>query len=128
MCGLPMREHWRNLANTIELVLVLPSANPSPQLKRQIDRFSHFCTVHSRVSSGMRRHALFPNNCPLAWGWAPSNICFLGPVRVNNPNGTSIGSAVFAQFTSECRWELENVEACRSPQNSPFPCGICTSI
>jgi len=36
--------HWRHLANTIELVL--PSANPSPQPKRQIDRFSRFCRAH----------------------------------------------------------------------------------
>ena len=36
MCP-PMIAHWRNLANTIELVL--PSAYPSPQRKRQIDRF-----------------------------------------------------------------------------------------
>jgi len=36
----PMWAHWRHLANTIELVL--PSAHPSPQLKRQIARFSRF--------------------------------------------------------------------------------------
>ena len=35
--------------------------------------------------------------------WTPSNTCFLGPTRVHNPNSSSIGSAVFAQFTSECR-------------------------
>jgi len=29
------------------------------------------------------------------------DICFTGPTRVNNPNGISIGSAVFAQLTSE---------------------------
>jgi len=32
--------------------VVLPSAHPSPQPKWQIDRFSHFCTAHGRVSSG----------------------------------------------------------------------------
>jgi len=46
-----MRPHWRHLANTIELVL--PLAHPSPQCKRQIDRFSHFRTAHCRVSSSM---------------------------------------------------------------------------
>jgi len=34
----PTREHWRHMANTIELVL--PSACPSPQPKWQIDRFN----------------------------------------------------------------------------------------
>ena len=44
----PMWAHWRHLANTIELVL--PSAHPSPQPKRQIDRFSRFCTACHRKS------------------------------------------------------------------------------
>ena len=39
-----MREPWRHLVNTIELVL--PSAHPSPQPKRQIDWSNHFCTAH----------------------------------------------------------------------------------
>jgi len=47
MCP-PMRAHWHHLANTIELVI--PSTHPSPQPKRQIHRFSHFCTTHSRKS------------------------------------------------------------------------------
>jgi len=42
MCS-PMREHWRNLANTIELVH--PSAHWSAQPKRQIDRFSFFAQL-----------------------------------------------------------------------------------
>jgi len=29
--------------------------------------------------------------------WNPSNTCFLGPTLVHNPNGISIGLAVFAQ-------------------------------
>jgi len=28
-----------------------------------------------------------------------SNVCFFGPTRVHNPNGISIGSAIFAQLT-----------------------------
>jgi len=50
MCP-PMRVHWHNLMNTIKLVL--PSAHASPQPKRQMDWFSHFCTAHGRVLSGM---------------------------------------------------------------------------
>ena len=41
--------------------------------------------------------------------------------RVHNPNGISIGSAVFAQFTSEC------LRACRGtpfPKNCPFSRGF----
>ena len=32
--------------------------------------------------------------------WTPSNTWFLGPTLVLNPNGISIGSAVFAGLTS----------------------------
>ena len=72
-----MRAHWRHLANVIELVL--PSAHPNLQPKRQIDRFSHFCTAHGRVSSGMPGHVFSPN-CPLAWGSGPHLIhASLGP-------------------------------------------------
>jgi len=31
------------------------------------------------------------------------SLCFLRPSRVHNPNSKSIGSAVFAQLTAECR-------------------------
>jgi len=111
------RAHWRNLTNMIKPVR--PSAHPSPQPKWQIDRFSHFCTAHGRVSSGMSGHVLSLNNCPFAWGiWASCNTCFLGPTRVHNPNGTSIGSAVFAQFTSECR---------RTCRGMPLPLKIVPS-
>jgi len=32
----------------------------------------------------------------------PCNTWCFGPMRAHNPNGTSIGSAVFAQMTAEC--------------------------
>ena len=91
MCP-PIRAHWRHLVNMTELVL--PSARSSPQPKLQIDRFSHFCTAHGRMSSGMPRHVLSPNNCPFAWvTWTLCNTCFVGPTRVHNPNAISINSA-----------------------------------
>jgi len=58
--------HWRQLANTIELVL--PSAHPSPQPKWQIDRLSHFCTAHGRKSLYFRVDAPFRQNCPFPCG------------------------------------------------------------
>jgi len=74
----PMRAHWRNLANTIELML--SSAHPSPQTKRQIDRFSHSCTAHGSVV-GRARACLFPNNCPFTREiLGPSNSWFLEPI------------------------------------------------
>jgi len=46
------------------------------------------------------------------------NLCFLRPTRVHKPNSRSIGSAIFAQLTAECR------RACRG---MPFPLKIANS-
>jgi len=32
---------------------------------------------------------------------------FLGPIRAHNPNGISIGSAIFAQMAAECPYTLQ---------------------
>jgi len=57
---------------------------------------SHFCTAHGRESLYLQLAAPFPRHIRdldphLMWPtW------FLGSTRVHNPNGISIGSAVFA--------------------------------
>jgi len=82
-CGVnvpPMRAHWCHLANALESVL--PSAHPSPHPKWQMNRFSHFCTAHGSVSSGMPRHVLSPNNCPFASAiWLHLMHASLGPLE-----------------------------------------------
>jgi len=45
----------------------------------------------------------------------PSNICFLEPIQVHNPDGISIGSAVFAQKSSVIRYLM----ACLSLKIAP---------
>jgi len=54
--------NWCHLANTIELLL--PSANPSAQPKRQIDQFSRFCTAPSRKSLHFTMGAPYPKIAP----------------------------------------------------------------
>jgi len=56
-----------------------------------------FCTAHRRLSLYFTTDRTFrPENCLFLWGtWTPSNVWFLGSHRVRNPNGISIGSAVF---------------------------------
>jgi len=113
-----MRAYWRHLVNTIELVL--PLAHPTPQLKRKINQFSHFCTAHNIVLSGMHGHVLSPNNCHLHGGYVPHShgghgphlIRFLEPTQVvlksiRVINDVSTGSAMFAQLTAECRYTLQ---------------------
>jgi len=56
----------------IRLNLCLPLAHTSPQPKRQINQFSHFCTAHGRKSLYFTMGAPFPQNCPFPWGsWTP---------------------------------------------------------
>ena len=50
--------------------------------------------------------------------WTPSNAWFLGPARILNPNGISIGSVNFAQLTADRFCTLH--WATLSPQNCPF--------
>jgi len=93
------RAHWRHLANTTEFVL--PLAHPSPQPKQRIDRFSRFCTAHGRMSLHFTTVPLSPKIAPCHGGSGPpSNTWFPGSTRVLNPNGISIGSAIFAGHTS----------------------------
>jgi len=74
--------------------------------KRHLDRFSRFCTDHARVSSGICRGMLFPLRLPIPMGrldLMQYTVWFIEPTGAHNPNGISIGSAVFAQLTAHCR-------------------------
>jgi len=103
---------------------------PSPQPKRQIDWFSRCHTAHGRVSSDTMAPpgkydwicASFRSPMPTTQAISRSVQLFLhsllkkvpvlgrpfpqnypfpqGPIRAHNPNGISIGSAVFAQMTA----------------------------
>jgi len=101
-----MWAHWRHLTNTTKLLL--PSVHPSPQPKRQIDRFRRFCTDHGRKSLYFTIGDPFPQIAPFCGRiGTPSNSWFLGPVSANNPNGITIGSADFVQVTAECHYTLQ---------------------
>jgi len=63
-----------------------PRAHLSPQYKQHLDRFSHFCTAHCRVSLRFTiSHPFPPQNCPFQWGDVdpPSNTQFLGPTNIS---------------------------------------------
>jgi len=52
--------------------LVHRSAHWSPQPKRQIDRFSRFCTAHDRKCLYFTMDAPIHQNCPFQWRiWTP---------------------------------------------------------
>ena len=66
------RAHWRHLANTIELVH--PSAHSSAQSKRQMDRFSRFCTAYGRKCLYFTMGAPIHQNRPFPWGIWTSHV------------------------------------------------------
>jgi len=120
MC-LHMWAHWRHLANTIELVL--PSAHPSPQSKRQINRFGRSCTDHDRKSLYLQWALLSPKIAPSdGVPGPPSNTWFPGPTRFLDPNGISVGSAIFALTTAECLYTLQ-WDAPSAPSKLPLLIG-----
>jgi len=67
-----IRAHWRHLANTIELVH--PSTHSSPQSKRQMDRFSRFCTAYGRKCLYFAIGASIHQNCPFPSGIWTSHV------------------------------------------------------
>ena len=81
---------------------MIPTAHPSPQPKRHPYRFIRLCTDERRVSLYFTMGRPFsPKICSFPWVvWTPCNTRFPGPTKVLNPNGSSIGAAVFAGITS----------------------------
>jgi len=70
--------------------------------QRASQSLSHFCTDDRRVSPYFTMRRPFPVKIARAHGGPepPSNTWFLGPTRVLNPIGISIGSAVFPRLIS----------------------------
>jgi len=103
---------------------MLSWTHPSSQPKWHPNRFSHFCTVHDRMSSGMPGHDLSPEKCTLAWcnqepHLARGSFC---PTRILSPNGMTIGSAVFVYRSPQCVRILYN-RSPLLPLRFPFPWG-----
>jgi len=82
---------------------MIPTAHPTPQLKRHPHRFSRLCTDDRTVSLYFTMGRPFsPQNLPLPMGGSgpPCNTRFPGPTQVLIPNGSSIGAGVFSGLTS----------------------------
>jgi len=65
---------------------------------------------------------LFPAKLPFPMGRSgpPSNTSFTGPIQSDNPNGISIGLAIFTQITAECPYTLQWATAPPSKLSPPM--------
>ena len=81
---------------------MIPTARPSPQPKRHPYRFSRLCTDDCSVAILYKGTPILPQKFAPSHGGcgSPSNTWLPGPTQVLNPNGSSIGAAVFAGLTS----------------------------
>jgi len=66
--------HKGTLAPPGEIELVHPLAHSSPQPKREMDRFSLFCTAYDRKSYFFTMGAPVHQNCPFPWGMWTSHV------------------------------------------------------
>jgi len=101
-----IRAHWRHLA--------------SPQSKRKWIGLAVFAQLRQKVPI-LYNGRPYPPELPLSMGDLdlPCNTWCLQPMRDHNPNGTSIGSAVFAQMTTVCLYSLQWFAD--SPSKLPLP-------
>jgi len=98
----PMRAHWRHLANTIELVQCAsfgPLESTTETANGSVQPFLQ--SLRQKVPILYNRRACPELPFPMGIWTSHVTRCF-GPMQAHNPNGTSSGSAVFAQMTAEC--------------------------
>jgi len=80
------------------------------------------------VSSVLRQRALPLGHIDATWR-IQLNFSFFRPTRVHNPNGITIGSAVFAQLTAErpytLQWAALSLKALQWAVPFPFKIALC---
>ena len=84
-----------------------PSSWDSFTLKTHLRIKQRVASYHTTKIISHRTPKMVAMATSLSVSGPPSNTCFLGPIRAHNPNGISIGSAVFAQMTAECPYTLQ---------------------
>ena len=103
---------------------MVPWAYPSLQPNRHVDRFSRFCTAHRRVSNYFTvRRFVYPKNFPFSLGdRAPHLTHGTWTHPSHQPNGISIGSAVFVWVPNVMLYNALSVG--KKPPKLPLPLGF----
>jgi len=101
MCP-PMRTHWRQLVNMIDLCFLRPTRVHNPNCK--LIGSAIFAQLVEESPYTLQPVPLSLKIAPTHGGSGhPSNTWFLGPIWAHNPNGISVGSAVFCRAHWCCR-------------------------
>jgi len=107
---------------TSAIELVHPSAQSSPQSKRQMDRFSRFCTAYGRKCLYFTMGAPIHQNCPFPWGIWTSHVTrdAFGPCEPT----TQTAPRRFSRLCTDDRGVslLFTMVCLFPPENCPFPC------
>jgi len=105
---------WQRPLDTpsrLGFLLIAWPQKPTPRIKQQCVASYHTTKIiaHQRPKPVMANCGpkLVAMATSLSTCGLPSNTWFLGPIQAQNPNGISIGSAVFAQFITECLYTLQ---------------------
>jgi len=122
-----IRAHWRHLANTIELVH--PSAHSSSHSKRQMDRFSRFCTAYARKCLYFTMGAPIPHLGTLCLTVSMTLILLCKPSNAILRLSFFLHTSTFSAFEVSYKNALykSTVIIIIIRQNCPFPWGIWTS-
>jgi len=82
-----------DLGGLICIHLIYGSLSPSEPTTKMVSRSVQLFLQSSWQNViGRAQHVLSHKSFPFTWGiWTPFNTCFLGPTRVHNPNGISVG-------------------------------------
>ena len=82
-----------------------PMESTTQTANRSLKRFLH---SSRQIVPILYNGRPYPSELPLQMGiWTPCNTWCLGPMRADNPNGTSISWAMFTQMTADCPYTLQ---------------------
>jgi len=92
------------------------SQKPTPGIKQRVASYHITKVLAHKACYSKLSPKLVAIATSLTTSEPPSNTWFLWSIQTHNPNGISIGSAVFAQMTAECTYT--------SHWEAPFPLKI----
>ena len=99
----PMWAHWRHLMNTIELVHPSAHESTTQTANRSVQPFLHSSWQEVPILYNGRP---YPPELPFPMRGSGPHLTH-DSLRAQNPKGTSICSAVFAQLIAECLYTLQ---------------------